>query len=34
VRQAANASGLVDVEVVSFSETLSGLKLVMRVAKR
>jgi hypothetical protein len=34
VRAAALASGLVDVKVVSFSETLSGLRLVIPVAQR
>jgi hypothetical protein len=34
VRAAALQAGLVDVKVVSFSETLSGLKLVIPVAQR
>jgi hypothetical protein len=34
VRDAALDSGLVDVKVVSFSETLSALKLVIRVKDR
>jgi hypothetical protein len=34
VRRAAKAQGLVDVKVMSFSETLSGLKLVIPVAQR
>jgi hypothetical protein len=34
VRAAARSAGLVDVKVVSFSETLSGLKLVVPVAQR
>jgi hypothetical protein len=34
VRAAALASGLVDVKVVSFSETLSGLKLVIPLRER
>lgn len=34
VRKAAIASGLVDIKVMAFSETLSGLKLVIPVAKR
>ena len=34
VRAAAREAGLVDVKVVSFSETLSGLKLVIPVAER
>lgn len=34
VRKAALAQGLVDVKVMSFSDTLSGLKLVIPVAKR
>ena len=34
VRNAALAAGLVDVKVVSFSETLSALKLVIRLVDR
>jgi hypothetical protein len=34
VRQAALAQGLVDIKVMSFSETLSALKLVIPVADR
>jgi hypothetical protein len=34
IRDAALAQGLVDVKVMAFSETLSGLKLVIPVAKR
>jgi hypothetical protein len=34
VRAAARAEGLVDVKVMSFSDTLSGLKLVIPVAQR
>jgi hypothetical protein len=34
VRRAGLATGLVDVKVVSFSERLSGLKFVLRVAHR
>lgn len=34
VRAAARAIGLVDVKVMSFSDTLSGLKLVIPVAQR
>jgi hypothetical protein len=34
VRRAAIAQGLVDVKVMSFSDTLSGLKLVIPVAQR
>ncbi len=34
VRRAALANGLVDVKVIAFSETLSGLKLVIPVAMR
>ncbi len=34
VRSAALRHGLVDVKVMAFSETLSGLKLVIPVAKR
>jgi hypothetical protein len=34
VRKAALAQGLVDVKVMSFSDALSGLKLVIPVAKR
>jgi hypothetical protein len=34
VRNAAKAQGLVDVKVMSFSETLSALKLVIPVADR
>jgi hypothetical protein len=34
VRRAAKAQGLVDVKVMSFSDTLSGLKLVIPVAQR
>jgi hypothetical protein len=34
VRDAALDAGLVDVKVVSFSETLSGLKLVIRLKDR
>ena len=34
VRRAAIAHGLVDVKVMAFSETLSGLKLVIPVARR
>jgi hypothetical protein len=34
VRRAAMAQGLVDIKVMSFSETLSGLKLVIPVAHR
>ena len=34
IRAAAIAQGLVDVKVIAFSETLSGLKLVIPVAKR
>jgi hypothetical protein len=34
VRRAARATGLVDVKVMSFSDTLSGLKLVIPVAQR
>jgi hypothetical protein len=34
IRRAAIAQGLVDVKVMSFSETLSGLKLVIPVAQR
>ena len=33
-RNAAKAQGLVDVKVMSFSETLSALKLVIPVAER
>ena len=34
IRVAAVAQGLVDVKVMAFSETLSGLKLVIPLAKR
>lgn len=34
IRTAAIAQGLVDVKVMAFSETLSGLKLVIPIAKR
>jgi hypothetical protein len=34
VRRAAIAQGLVDIKVMSFSDTLSGLKLVIPVAQR
>jgi len=34
IRAAGSAAGLVDVKVVSFSETLSGLKMVKPLAKR
>jgi hypothetical protein len=34
IRAAAIAQGLVDIKVMAFSETLSGLKLVIPVAKR
>lgn len=34
IRRAAIAHGLVDVKVIAFSETLSGLKLVIPIAKR
>ena len=34
IRKAAIDHGLVDVKVMAFSETLSGLKLVIPVAKR
>ena len=34
VRNAAKAQGLVDIKVMSFSETLSALKLVIPVAQR
>lgn len=34
IRGAALAQGLVDIKVIAFSETLSGLKLVIPVAKR
>ena len=34
IRDAALRHGLVDVKVVAYSETLSGLKLVIPVAKR
>jgi hypothetical protein len=34
IRVAAIAQGLVDVKVIAFSETLSGLKLVIPLAKR
>ena len=34
VRRTAIAAGLVDVKVVSFSDSLSGLKLVIPVAQR
>jgi hypothetical protein len=34
IRKAAIEHGLVDVKVMAFSETLSGLKLVIPVAKR
>lgn len=34
IRAAAIAQGLVDVKVMAFSETLSGLKLVIPVARR
>ena len=34
VRNAAKAQGLVDIKVMSFSETLSALKLVIPVAER
>jgi hypothetical protein len=34
IRAAAIACGLVDIKVMAFSETLSGLKLVIPVAKR
>jgi hypothetical protein len=34
IRAAAIAQGLVDIKVIAFSETLSGLKLVIPVAKR
>jgi len=34
IRDAALAAGLVDIKVVAFSETLSGLKLVIPVAQR
>ena len=34
IRAAALAQGLVDIKVIAFSETLSGLKLVIPVARR
>lgn len=34
IRAAAIARGLVDIKVIAFSETLSGLKLVIPVARR
>jgi len=34
IRAAAIAHGLVDIKVIAFSETLSGLKLVIPVARR
>jgi hypothetical protein len=34
IRAAAIAQGLVDVKVIAFSETLSGLKLVIPLARR
>lgn len=34
IRSAAIARGLVDVKVIAFSETLSGLKLVIPLARR
>jgi hypothetical protein len=34
VRAAGPAAGLVDVKVVSFSDSLSGLKMVIPVAQR
>ena len=34
IRAAAIAQGLVDIKVMAFSETLSGLRLVIPVAKR
>lgn len=34
IRRSAIAQGLVDIKVIAFSETLSGLKLVIPVAKR
>lgn len=34
IRAAAIAQGLVDIKVIAFSETLSGLKLVIPVARR
>jgi Protein of unknown function (DUF3052) len=34
VRRAAIAQGLVDIKVMSFSDTLSGLKLVIPIAQR
>jgi hypothetical protein len=34
IRVAAVAQGLVDIKVIAFSETLSGLKLVIPLAKR
>jgi len=34
IREAALANELVDVKVIAFSETLSGLKLVIPLAKR
>ena len=34
IRAAAIAQGLVDIKVMAFSETLSGLKLVIPVARR
>ena len=34
IRAAAIAHGLVDIKVVAFSERLSGLKLVIPVARR
>lgn len=34
VREAAKAQGLVDIKVMAFSERLSGLKLVIPVARR
>lgn len=34
IRSSAIAQGLVDIKVIAFSETLSGLKLVIPVAKR
>jgi hypothetical protein len=34
IRDAAIAQGLVDIKVMAFSEVLSGLKLVIPVAKR
>ena len=34
IRGAALAQGLVDIKVIAFSETLSGLKLVIPVARR